>query len=30
LTMTLKIALGSHQETQWIAVILGPESEEAP
>ncbi len=30
LTMTLKIALVSHQETQWIAVILGPESEEAP
>jgi predicted PurR-regulated permease PerM len=30
LTMTMKIALDSHQETRWIAVILGPDSEETP
>lgn len=30
LTMTLKIALGSREQTRWIAVLLGPDVEEAP
>ncbi len=26
LTMTAKIALDTHEDTQWLAVLLGPES----
>jgi predicted PurR-regulated permease PerM len=30
LTMTLKIALDSREDTRWIAVLLGPDVEEKP
>ncbi|MCP4994355.1 MAG: AI-2E family transporter [Gammaproteobacteria bacterium] len=30
LTMTLKIALDSRDETRWIAILLGPEEDDAP
>jgi hypothetical protein len=29
LTMTLKIALDSSQETRWMAIMLGPEASAA-
>ena len=30
LTMTVKIALDSREDTRWLAILLGPELEEAP